>query len=56
MTTEGWFFMLCSLSLVIGLVSYCYWRILSKPSSAESMHAPLEIDTGDLDENGRSAK
>jgi len=50
MTASGWIFMLASVGFVVGLISYCFWRVLTKPATAEHMHAPLEIDTGDLDE------
>jgi len=47
MTAGGWVFMLCSIGLVLALVTFCFYRVLSKPSSAAHMHAPLEIDTKD---------
>ena len=31
MTTLAWIFMLLSVTSVVGLVSWCYWRILSAP-------------------------
>lgn len=49
LTGGGWFFMLGSITLVVSLASYCYWKVLSKPSAANHMHAPLEIDTHDQD-------
>lgn len=47
MTTAGWIIMIASLTTVMGLVVFCYYRVLSKPSSLDHMHAPLEIDTHD---------
>lgn len=48
MTTAGWIFMLGSITIVVSLVSYCYYRVFSKRTAAEHMHAPLDIDTHDL--------
>ena len=31
MTTAGWIFMLGSISVVLGLVIFCYWRVLTEP-------------------------
>ena len=40
--------MLCSVGFVVGLTAYCFYRVIKKPKSTEHMHAPLEIDTQDL--------
>lgn len=50
MTLAGFLFMSISILIVLSLAGFCYWKILSKPDTPE-MHAPLDIDTGDL-ENG----
>ena len=47
MTTGGWVIMITSITCVVALASFCYYRVLSKPSSADHMHAPLDIDTHD---------
>jgi hypothetical protein len=47
MTTAGWVFMLSSIGFVIGLLTFCFYRVLTKPASTEHMHAPLDIDTHD---------
>jgi len=31
MTAGGWVFMLCSVSFVVGLAFWCFWRVLSAP-------------------------
>lgn len=52
MTTAGWIFMVCSIGLVVSLVTFCFYRVLSQPETsdtADTMHAPLEIDTRDRD-------
>jgi hypothetical protein len=48
MTLAGWIFMLGSISAVVGLVVFCFYRVLTKPSTTEHLHAPLDIDTRDL--------
>jgi len=48
MTTTGWIFMLSSVGSVTILMIWCFYRVLSKPSAANHMHAPLDIDTHDL--------
>lgn len=47
MTSAGWVFMLCSVGFVLGLMLYCFRRVLTRPAAAEHMHAPLDIDTRD---------
>jgi ABC-type nickel/cobalt efflux system permease component RcnA len=47
MTTAGWIFMISSLSLVLALAAFCFWRVLARPSRAEHLHAPQTIETGD---------
>ena len=32
MGTLGWIFMLCSVSFVVSLVSWCYYKVLTAPS------------------------
>ena len=48
MTTAGWVFMLCSIAMVLSLITFCFYRVLRKPTAADHMHAPLEIDTHDV--------
>jgi hypothetical protein len=33
MTLAGWIFMLCSLAFVLGLVLFCFFRVLSTPEA-----------------------
>jgi hypothetical protein len=49
MTPAGWALMLISCGTVVSLMLYCYYRVLTTPSSTERIHAPLEIDTHDQD-------
>lgn len=47
MTLAGWIFMLTSVTCVTGLVVWCFYRVFTRPSSMEDMHAPLDIDPQD---------
>ncbi len=47
MTTAGWIIMIASLTMVISLLVFCFYRVLSAPHSTDHMHAPLDIDTHD---------
>lgn len=47
MTVAGWVFMICSIGFVVGLLGYCFYRVLTKPAAANHMQAPIEIDTRD---------
>lgn len=49
MTPAGWILMLASCGTVVSLMLYCYYRVLTTPSSSKHLHAPLEIDTHDQD-------
>lgn len=48
MTTGGWIFMIGSISSVVCLITFCFYRVLKKPSTTKHMHAPLDIDTHDI--------
>lgn len=50
MTSAGWAIMSVSLTAVVLLNAFCFYRVLSLPPEAAEEHlkAPLEIDTGDL--------
>lgn len=43
----GWTFMTISLLTVLALTIFCFARVLAKPSAANHMHSPIDIDTGD---------
>ncbi len=49
MRTGGWIFMLLSISFVLCLTAFTFYRVLRRPASTEHMHAPLDIDTRDQD-------
>ena len=52
MSTGGRIFMLLSCGSAVSLTVWCFYRVLSKPAAAEHMHAPLDIDTHDLENGG----
>lgn len=49
MTTGGWIFMIGSISAVVCLLIFCFYRVLTHPSSTEHRHAPVDIDTHDTE-------
>ncbi|MBN1342709.1 MAG: hypothetical protein JXQ73_08525 [Phycisphaerae bacterium] len=50
LTPAGWAMMIGSVGLVLGLCAFCVYRALKEPHPEEHMHAPLDIDTHDLDD------
>ena len=50
MTALGWLFLTVSCGVVTTLVVFCFWRVLNLPRASEDLHAPLDIDTQDLDD------
>jgi hypothetical protein len=52
MTAAGWLLLVLSCGSITGLVVYCFWLVLTTPHAAEDLHAPLDIETGDS-ENDR---
>jgi len=49
MTWVGWMLMILSCGSVVGLTIFCYWCVLRAPKPEEHMHAPLDIDTHDVE-------
>jgi hypothetical protein len=47
MTAVGFFMMLLSNSVVLGLAAFCFYRVLRTPNVAKHEHGMLEIDTRD---------
>lgn len=45
----GMVVMAVSILLVVGLTLFCVLRILREPTPAEHHHAPLDIDTHDVE-------
>ncbi len=50
LTPAGTAVMTLSITLVLALTIFCFWRILREPAPETHHHAPLEIETDDLDE------
>lgn len=51
MRLSGWLIMCGSWLVIIGLSLYCTVKVLT--TRKENIHAPLDIDTGDLEQNGK---
>ena len=49
LTVGGWVVMIGCVTLVCGLMAFCFYRILGEPRPSEHHHAPLDIDTHDRD-------
>jgi hypothetical protein len=50
LNTFGLILMAVTITFVLLLNIFCFWKILTEPDPGEHHHAPLEIDTGDADE------
>ena len=50
LTPGGWIMMVLCVGLVCGLVAFCFIRIMREPNPSQHHHAPLDIDTHDLDD------
>jgi hypothetical protein len=49
MTPAGWAIMIVSVGSVLALTAFCFYRVLTlPPSEMDELKAPLDIDTGDL--------
>jgi hypothetical protein len=48
LTAEGAIIMIGCIVLVLGLSAFCMSRILREPRPEEHHHAPLDIDTHDM--------
>jgi hypothetical protein len=49
LTAAGAVIMMGSILLVLGLTTFCMARVLREPQPKEHHHAPLDIDTHDLE-------
>ena len=49
LNASGWTLMLLCITMVIALMTFCYYRILREPRPSEHHHAPLDIDTRDTE-------
>lgn len=47
--TQGWIVMVTSITIVLGLMAYCFTKVLRLPpvDVEEHLKAPLDIETGD---------
>ena len=49
MSPAGWIVMLLSVGFVLGLTTFCFYRVLASPKATSHMQDPLELDTHDAD-------
>lgn len=49
MTWAGWIFMIGSIGVVVGLLVYCYYNVLTAPDKTDHMHGRFDVDTPDLE-------
>ncbi len=51
LSPAGMTIMIVSLTAVVSLNAFCFYRVLTIPSGAvKDLNAPLEIDTGDIED------
>jgi len=48
MNDLGWTMLIVSWGAIISLSAFCFYKIMKVKK--DNIHAPLDIDTGDLDE------
>ena len=46
----GWVMLIGCIGLVCGLCAFCFWKILTEQKPSEQHHAPLDIDTHDVEQ------
>ncbi len=50
MNPGGWTIMIVSVGSVLALTGFCFYRVLTLPASEmDELKAPLDIDTGDME-------
>lgn len=49
MTVAGWIIMLCSIGFVVGLLAFCFYRVLSQPEATDQERDSLDGDMKDQD-------
>lgn len=51
MTLGGWIIMFASVGFVVGLLSWCIYKVLTTPGSTEHLHSQADIETPDTKED-----
>ena len=46
----GWVMLIGCVGMVCTLCAFCFWKIMTEPKPSERHHAPLDIDTHDLEQ------
>lgn len=49
MIPAGWVMMILSLTFVLGLVAFCFWRVLTTPPEGEAGAGDVDINLADQD-------
>ena len=50
LNTGGWIMLIGCIGLVCALCLFCFWKIMTEPKPSEHHHAPLDIDTRDIEQ------
>ncbi len=50
LTPAGATIMTLSIALVLAMTIFCFWRIMREPAPETHHHAPLEIETDDVEQ------
>lgn len=45
MSAPGWIFMIGSISFVLGLTAFCFYRVLAGPPAADPLQPPNAVET-----------
>jgi len=51
LTPAGWAMMIGSVGMVLALCAFCVYRVLRESHPEEHLHAPLDIDTHDTNDD-----
>ncbi len=46
----GWIMLIGCIGLVCSLCAFCFWKIMTESKPSEHDHAPLDIDTHDIEQ------
>ncbi len=49
LNASGWVMLIGCIGLVLSLCTFCFWKIMTEEKPSEHHHAPLDIDTHDLE-------
>ncbi len=49
LSTGGWIMLIGCIGMVLSLCAFCFWKIMTESKPSEHHHAPLDIDTHDVE-------